>query len=116
MNRATTLALALAGLAVTAGGAGAAGFDCDTARHADERTVCSTPGMSRVDGNMNRFYRKLMGELGPHGRLWLRAEQREWLAYRRSCGSDVTCIRLAYRERVQSYRSLARHRGIDLED
>jgi uncharacterized protein len=116
MNRTTLLALAAAALCLTAsGGANAAGFDCRTARHADERAVCRTPGMSRVDSNMNRTYQKLMGELGPHARWKLRHQQRDWLAERRACGSDPTCIRLAYRERFQAYRSLARRKGIELD-
>jgi uncharacterized protein len=115
MYRVTTLALAVAGLLATAGSAGAASF-CAEARHADERTVCRTPGMVRVDRNMNRAYQKLMGELGSHGRHRLRSHQREWLAERRSCRNDATCIRLAYRERMQTFRSIARRRGIDLDE
>ena len=115
MNRITKLAITMAALCITTGGANAASF-CDEARHADERTVCRTPGMVRVDANMNRYYQRLMADMGPFGRFRLRARQREWLAERRACGNDTTCVRLAYRERVQTFRSIARRRGIDLDE
>ena len=114
MNRTTTLALAVAGLLVTTGGANAS--FCSEARHADERTVCRTPGMVRVDATLNRYYQRLMAELGPFARTRLRSHQREWLAYRRTCGSDATCIRVAYRERIQAFRSIASRKGIDLDE
>jgi uncharacterized protein len=115
MNRSRTVAIALIALAVGTSAADAASF-CREARHADERTVCRTPGMVRVDRNMNREYQQLISELGFFGRARLRARQREWLQERRACGNDVTCVRLAYRERMQTFRSIARRRGIALDE
>ena len=114
MNRTCSAAIAIAVLVIGSSAADAASF-CGEARHADERTVCRTPGMVRVDRNMNREYQELMSELGFFGRSRLRAHQREWLAERRACGNDTTCVRLAYRERMQTFRSIARRRGIALE-
>jgi uncharacterized protein len=114
MNRIAKIALIITGLAATTGSANAASF-CAEARHADERTICRTPGMVRVDANMNRYYNRLMSELGPYRRWKLRTHQREWLADRRACGSDPTCIRLAYRERVHTLRAIADRRGVDLD-
>ncbi len=48
MNRTCKLVIALAALVITTGGANAASF-CAEAKHADERTICRTPGMVRVD-------------------------------------------------------------------
>jgi radical SAM superfamily enzyme YgiQ (UPF0313 family) len=45
-------------LVEAASAADAASF-CSEARHADEQTVCRTPGMVRVDRNMNREYQQL---------------------------------------------------------
>jgi uncharacterized protein len=115
MNLTRTVAVAMAAIAMGTSAADAASF-CAEARHADERTVCRTPGMVRVDRNMNREYQQLMSELGFYGRSTLRAHQREWLAERRACGNDVTCVRLAYRERMQTFRSIAKRRGIDLDE
>jgi uncharacterized protein len=113
MNWTRTVAVAMTAIAIGTSAADAASF-CSEARHADERTVCTTPGMVRIDRNMNREYQQLMSELGFYGRSRLRAHQREWLAERRACGKDVTCVRLAYRERMQTFRSIAKRRGIDL--
>ena len=115
MNRTSTAAIAMAALVIASSAADAASF-CRDARHADERTVCRTPGMMRVDRNMNRDYQRLMSEMGFFGRARLRARQREWLADRRECGNDATCVRLAYRERMQTFRSIARRRGIALDE
>ena len=114
MTRTARLAFIAATLVATTGAANAASF-CADAWHADERTVCRTPGMVRVDQNMNRYYHKLMGELGSYGRWRLRAHQRDWLDARRACGGDATCIRLAYRERVHALRAIARREGVDLD-
>ena len=114
MNRAGQFAIVFAAFVATTGAANAASF-CAEARHADERTICHTPGMVRVDANMNRYYHKLMGELGTFSRWRLRARQRQWLAERHACGRDTTCIRLAYRERVHTLRAIADRRGIDLD-
>jgi len=113
-----TIAVAMAtltALIVGSSGADAASF-CREARHADERTVCRTPGMIRVDRNMNRDYQQLMSELGVFGRARLRARQREWLAERRACANNPTCVRLAYRERMQTLRSIARRGGVALHE
>src|SRR2546429_9769336 len=113
MNWTRIVAIAMAAVAIGTSAAGAASF-CGEARRADERTVCRTSGMVRVDRNMNREYQQLMSELGFYGRSTLRAHQLEWLAERRACGNDVTCVRLAYRERMQTFRSIAKRRGVDL--
>jgi uncharacterized protein len=57
-----------------------------------------------------------MSELGFLGRAKLRASQREWLAERRACADSPTCVRLAYRERMQTFHSIARRRGIALDE
>jgi len=114
MTPTRTIAVAMATLIIGSSAADAASF-CQEARHADEWTVCRTPGMVRVDRNMNRDYQQLMSELGFFGRARLRATQREWLAQRRTCGNNPTCVRLAYRERMQTFRSIARRRGVALE-
>jgi uncharacterized protein len=115
MPRASTVAIAMATLMIASSTADAARF-CQKARHADERTVCRTPGMVRVDRHMNREYQQLMSELGFFGRARLQARQREWLAERRDCGNNPTCVRLAYRERLQTFRSIARRKGIVLDE
>src|SRR5262245_39763608 len=115
MTRTSTIAVAMATLIIGSTAADAASF-CQEARHADERTVCRTPGMVRVDRNMNREYQHLMSELGFFGRARLRASQRQWLDERRACGNSPTCVRLAYRERMQTFRSIAIRRGIALDE
>jgi uncharacterized protein len=115
MTRTRTIAVAVATLIIGSAAAHAASF-CQEASHADERTVCRTPGMVRVDRNMNRDYQQLMSDFGFFGRARLRASQREWLAERRACGNNPTCVRLAYRERLQTLRSIARRRGLALDE
>jgi uncharacterized protein len=115
MPRASTIAIAMVTLMIASNTADAARI-CQEARHADERTICRTPGMVHVDRNMNREYQQLMSELGFFGRARLRARQREWLAERRACGNNPTCVRLAYRERMHTFHSIARRRGIELDE
>src|SRR5438105_15737938 len=102
MNWTRTAAIAIATIAMGTSAADAASF-CGEARYADERTVCRTPGMVRVDRNMNREYQQLMSELGFYDRSRLRAHQLEWLADRLACGNDGTCVRLVYRVWQQTF-------------
>ena len=115
MTRTRTIAVAMATITIGASAADAASF-CQNARHADERTVCRTPGMVRVDRSLNRDYQQLMSELGFFGRARLRVSQRAWLVERRACGNNPTCVRLAYRERMQRLHSIARRKGVALDE
>ncbi|MGX1196718.1 lysozyme inhibitor LprI family protein [Parvibaculum sp. MBR-TMA-1.3b-4.2] len=82
--------------------ASAASFDCARAAAPDETTVCRTPDLSALDSEMGAlwFAYKQM-PLGTMGVLNARREDAQaFLQTRKICGSNVDCLRSAYRARI----------------
>ncbi len=81
--------------------AGAASFDCGKARTADEKAICADRTLSELDVAMATLYGvrmqipMLMGARGA-----AQDEQRAWLAERRACGGEVTCLTASYQRRI----------------
>jgi len=90
------LAFTLAPLAVQA-----QSFDCRTARHADEYTICDNGELAELDIQMSNLYFRAINSLGGLVRAQLHADQVEWLEERRACGSNVRCIRDRYIRRIR---------------
>ena len=93
-------------LAMAAGSADAAGFDCSKAAAPDERAVCANPALSALDSEMTGLwyaYSRVPMLMGGNGERQTEAE--EFLARRRKCGSDVACLKQAYDERIATLQS-----------
>lgn len=89
MARVPLPALALCALALSAGPAAAASFDCAQARSADERLICSTPVLNDADTAVGGAYKALVGDLARDeaARGFARTEQRAWAGRRNNaCG------------------------------
>ncbi|HET9459414.1 MAG TPA: hypothetical protein VFO51_05490 [Sphingomicrobium sp.] len=98
--------LGLAGAAFASGEARAAGFDCSKASAPDERAVCANPRLSALDSQMTGLwyaYSRVPMLMGSSGNRQDEAEA--FLARRRQCGSDVTCISSAYSARIATLES-----------
>ena len=96
------LAVTAAVLALAAAPAAthAASFDCGRARTPDERAVCADRALNDQDVRMSvmfGFIRGLhaMGVAGAMGDA-----QRAWLARRRDCRADRTCLSRLYAARI----------------
>ena len=81
-------------------GAEAASFDCGRARTPDEIAICNNRDLNDMDVRMATLFDVakgfvLMGERGA-----MQDDQREWLAARRRCGANVSCLRRSYRKRI----------------
>ena len=88
----------------------AASFDCEKARTSDEIAVCQTLDLSALDSEMDAlwFAYKQM-PLGTMGVLNMRREDAQaFLTTRKSCGSDVECLRKAYRTRIANLKESIR--------
>ncbi|GAB5374986.1 MAG: lysozyme inhibitor LprI family protein [Acuticoccus sp.] len=93
-------ALLAAGL-LAAPGALAQSFDCAKAAAADEKAVCASPALSRLDTQMADAYAaaRRCAMMGMQGILL--DEQRAFLAQRAACGADDGCLEKAYRARIR---------------
>jgi uncharacterized protein len=91
----------LASLALIAGPAQAASFNCAKAAKPDEKAICDSTKLSDLDVEMATLYRvrmelpMLMGARGA-----AQDEQRAFLMQRDKCGNRVACIEAAYTARI----------------
>ena len=80
--------------------AGAASFDCATARAPDETAICGNCELAQLDVKMATLYDVLTRLVAMGTRGALRDAQSDWLRHRASCGADTTCLVQAYRTRI----------------
>ena len=94
-------AFTLAALPLAALPASAASFDCAKAAKPDEIAICNTPSLSDLDVEMATLYgvrMELPMLMGARGAA--QDEQRDFLATRGECGSDVACLTSSYNARI----------------
>ena len=88
-------------LALAAGPAGAASFDCARAGTQVERLICAQPALSSLDDQLEKVYATARrGDRRPA----LLAEQRAWLLNVRDRCTDAACVRKAYVKRLAALR------------
>jgi uncharacterized protein len=78
----------------------AASFDCARARAADERAVCASRVLSELDVEMAVRFETLAGLVAMGTRGDMGDAQRDFLASRRRCGGNATCLTALYRGRI----------------
>jgi len=76
-------------------------FPCSRARTADEIAICQNSGLSALDVRLHNIYNSVRSRLSGRARQALADEEADWLASRRSCGSDAGCIEDSYRRRIR---------------
>ena len=91
--------LALTAALITPAMASAQNFNCRYAKAPDEIAICNSPTLSILDSQMASWYSA--GRKG-RARAQVEAEQKAWLQYRQSCGSDVSCLQHAYEARIET--------------
>src|ERR1700704_5452021 len=99
-----TAVLVLAGIVIGTGSARGQTFDCQTARTADEVTICHEPGLAKLDQDLSGLR---------HQRNQAKRDDGEdneipFLNARRRCGENLGCIEQSYRNRIEELaRSLS---------
>ncbi|AIO37321.1 hypothetical protein DM40_5643 [Burkholderia cenocepacia] len=78
----------------------ATGFDCAKAASRTEKTICADAGLSSLDDQLARAWKKTIAKGGDTAAL--KAEQLKWLKQRDRCGGDAPCLGDRYRERLAS--------------
>lgn len=68
-------------LMLAAGPVSAASFDCAKAKRPEEKLICASPEVSRLDSSMATSYKALLQRLTPEAQNDVRRSQREWLAF-----------------------------------
>jgi uncharacterized protein len=85
---------------------------CKTPGNATEKTICTTPALSRLDLQMTAAYNEVRDIATGAQFADVRAEQKDWLLNdRNSCGKKVSCLTEKYEDRIavleQTAESLA---------
>src|SRR3954470_16142673 len=106
MKRILAGIVAVASVAGAASGAQAQSFNCRRAYFADEKLICMSPELSRLDERLNRIFGQTRRLLSPSGRNALDREEERWVVARRRCGPDHQCVEDFYRDRIaeRAYR------------
>jgi len=84
----------------------AASFDCNIAKTADEKAVCSSRGLSELDVEMQVKYHFLTGLMAMGAGGEMQDSQAAWLTRRQRCGADISCLNTAYRQRISELNRL----------
>jgi hypothetical protein len=80
-------------------------FDCSQANSRGEIAVCSDSGLSALDLNMARQYRRALASASPHERELLEQTRLRFLGYRDRC-RDRQCVADAYLGRMREIRDI----------
>jgi uncharacterized protein len=89
---------------------GGPSFNCKVARSPAERTICSSPYLSRLDRELAQTYKKAKARVARHGFIGDRVRQipaewfkqdnkREWRRRERACRDDFECLERWYWKR-----------------
>jgi len=87
-----------------------ASFDCQKARNAPEKMVCSDPELSKLDDQLAQTYRDALNTMAAQVKAdkitsdtpsRLIKEQKNWITYVRNVCEDIACLRESYQSRVE---------------
>jgi uncharacterized protein YecT (DUF1311 family) len=111
-----TIVLAAAGFLAFAPSAGAQSFDCLDRLSEDERVICNSPSLSRLDEQLAEVYEDALAGRSTSQRDRLRTEQRDWVELRRNCRRRRSCIKRLYQDRLAELREEGRRRPVTRGD
>lgn len=92
--------LAAALVTAYAATATAQSFNCRYAHYADERAICRSFDLSKLDDQLAAVFARAMRLTPPDRRTALQQQETRWVVTRRRCGSDDACIAQSYRDRM----------------
>lgn len=84
--------------------------DCRAPRGADETTICRTPDLVAMDGELDRAYRAARVRWTASLSNSIRVMHLDWLKRRQACGADADCIMARI---VEEIRELDANRPTD---
>jgi uncharacterized caspase-like protein/uncharacterized protein len=80
-----------------------ASFDCLKARSSEEHTICASQILSGLDGQLATLYHAwIASHSGAEARVSQR-HQKDFLAARKKCGANNSCLEEIYRERIADF-------------
>lgn len=80
--------------------------DCDKAATPDEKAICGNTNLLQEDARMVTMFKIATGFVGMGARGAINDAQVEWLAKRRACKADVSCLGDAYGVRIRQLQKV----------
>ncbi|MGH6848419.1 MAG: caspase family protein [Methylocella sp.] len=78
-------------------------FDCLKARAPVEHAICASQTLSRLDSELSNLYHAWTASHSGAAASVSQYHQREFLAARKSCGANTTCLEEVYRSRIGDF-------------
>lgn len=81
-------------------------LDCSKAEFADEMAICANKTLGNLDTEMATLWwveNQIPMAMGSRGAI--HDEQTDFLAKRKACGGNTTCLSSAYRERITDMKT-----------
>lgn len=108
-----TLLFATAALALSAGAASAASFNCAAAKTPTEHAICDNPQISTLDEQTAGLYYQIISSgASPSLVSQVKASQVNFLAQRNSCGAGYNCLIDAYTSQIMYLKNTASNLGL----
>ncbi len=88
-------------------------FDCRKARTAEERAICASQPLSRLDSELANRYRVWIASHSGAAASVSQHHQNEFLAARKKCGANTSCLEEIYRQRIGDFFGQPQSRQFD---
>jgi len=75
--------------------------NCDTAKAADDISICASRDLMAMDGEMDRAYRAARTRWTASISNSIKVAQQEWIEKRRACGANTGCLMDAYVKQIK---------------
>lgn len=100
------MALGVAAIMLSAADLSAQSIKCNNAVTADEVTICSGQRLKRLDRQLGKIYKAVLGEAHKDLHYMIREEQAAFIRARNRCRTDRRCIRRHYNARINELSAM----------
>lgn len=97
----------------------AASFDCSKSSSIVEKTICNTPNLNEMDGQLSQHYTQIKNSFSEEDKKILLNNQRVWLKKQKACETAESvegCLKTLYEDRIIFFNELAQNRFVRQND
>lgn len=97
----------------------AASFDCSKSSSIVEKTICNTPNLNEMDGQLSQHYTQIKNSFSEEDKKILLNNQRVWLKKQKACETAESvegCLKTLYEDRIVFFNELAQNRFVRQND
>lgn len=90
-------------------------FECFKARAPEEKAICASHNLSRLDSELANRYRAWIDSHSGAAASLSQRHQKEFLAARKKCGANTSCLEEIYQQRIADFPGYPRSMQLDKE-